>query len=50
MARLGVMCLSVQADIDRKWEHTVLRCRNHGSVNKGYCLAERQMPLLERTL
>jgi len=50
MARPGVMCLSVQADIDRKREQTVLRCRNHGRVNKDYCLAERQMPLIERTL
>ena len=45
-ARLGVMCQSAGANVDRKWEQIALRCGDHGRVNKGYWLAERQMPLL----
>ena len=37
---------SARADLDKKWEQNVLRCVDHGIVNKGYCFAERQMPLL----
>jgi hypothetical protein len=45
MARPRVMCGSARADLDNSWKQTVLRYIDPGIVKKGYCLAERRMPL-----
>lgn len=47
MARLRVMRRSARADFDKKWKQNVLGCANLAIANKGYCLAERQMPLIK---
>lgn len=42
------MCQSARADLYKEWEEGVLRCVDLGSVNKGHCLAERRISLLQR--
>lgn len=42
------MYRSARADLYKEWEEGVLRCVDFGSVNKGYCLAERRISLLQR--
>jgi len=43
-ARLGVICRSARADIDRKWEKSVLRCGNHGRSIRAIVLPRDRCP------